>query len=84
MSVIMLFAENNASNALLQNPYSQFYLSLDIDLVKIKTKSKFLKSVFSVINFIKIPAPTLEINPDFKLLLEKGEQYKFDDIHPFN
>ncbi|KAB8152544.1 DUF2279 domain-containing protein [Kordia sp. TARA_039_SRF] len=42
--------------------FRQFYLSIDVDLTKIETKSKFLKSVFSVINFIKIPAPTLEIN----------------------
>ncbi|AXG70912.1 hypothetical protein KORDIASMS9_03167 [Kordia sp. SMS9] len=42
--------------------FRQFYLSLDVDLTKIETKSKFLKSIFSVINFIKIPAPTLEIN----------------------
>lgn len=42
--------------------FRQFYLSIDIDLTKIKTNSKFLKSVFSVVNFIKIPAPTLEIN----------------------
>ncbi len=38
----------------------QFYLSLDADLTKIKTKSHFLKTVFSVFNTIKIPAPTLE------------------------
>lgn len=40
----------------------QLYVSLDIDLTKIKTRSKFLKTLFSTINFIKIPAPTLEIN----------------------
>lgn len=56
----MLYGEDIPTNALPQNPYRQFYLSFDIDLVKIPTKSKFLKSVFSVINFIKIPAPTLE------------------------
>ena len=42
--------------------YRQIYLSLDIDLTRIKTKSPFLKTVFSVINVIKIPAPTLEVN----------------------
>jgi hypothetical protein len=40
----------------------QFYLSLDADLTKIQTKSHFLKTIFSVINTIKIPAPTLEVN----------------------
>lgn len=47
--------------------YRQFYLSLDVDLTKIKTRSKLLKTVFSTINFIKIPAPTLEINSKGKL-----------------
>ena len=42
--------------------YRQFYLSLDVDLTKIKTRSKLLKTLFSTLNFIKIPAPTLEIN----------------------
>ncbi|WP_298427864.1 DUF2279 domain-containing protein [uncultured Kordia sp.] len=45
-----------------QQRYRQFYLSIDIDLTKIKTKSKFLNSLFNVVNFIKIPAPALEIN----------------------
>ena len=40
--------------------YRQYYLSLDVDLTKIKTKSKLLKSVFKVFNIIKIPAPTLQ------------------------
>lgn len=38
----------------------QFYLSLDVDLTKIETKSHFLKTFFSVFNSIKIPAPTFE------------------------
>ena len=42
--------------------YRQFYLSLDIDLSKIKTKSKFLNTVLKTINFVKIPAPALEFN----------------------
>lgn len=43
-------------------PYRQFFFSLDIDLSRIPVKNKFLKSLFSVINVFKIPAPTLEIN----------------------
>lgn len=39
----------------------QFYLSPDIDLSRIKTKSKFLNSFLSTFN-LKIPFPTLEIN----------------------
>ena len=40
----------------------QYYLSLDVDLSKIKTKSSVLRTIFSVLNTIKIPAPTFEIN----------------------
>ncbi len=39
----------------------QFFLSFDADLTKIKTKSPLLKTVFSVFNCVKIPAPTFEI-----------------------
>ncbi|CAI2765120.1 YfiM family protein [Flavobacterium collinsii] len=47
---------------LAQNPerFRQIYLSFDVDLTKIETKSHFLKTIFSVFNTIKIPAPTLE------------------------
>ena len=58
----MLYGNSNTGNEMLENPYRQFYLSLDLDLTKIETNSEFLKTIFSVINFIKIPAPTLEIN----------------------
>lgn len=40
--------------------FRQLYLSLDVDLTKIKTNSHFLKTVFSVFNAVKIPAPTIE------------------------
>ncbi|MFZ4400024.1 MAG: DUF2279 domain-containing protein [Bacteroidales bacterium] len=42
--------------------YRQFYLSLDIDLTRIPTKSKTLDLIFNLIGFIKIPLPTLEYN----------------------
>lgn len=49
--------------------FRQFYLSLDVDLSKIKTKSHFLKTIFSVFNTVKIPAPTVMYSPQhgFKL-----------------
>jgi len=37
----------------------QFYFAPDIDLTKIKTRSKVLRSIFFVVNAIKIPAPTI-------------------------
>jgi hypothetical protein len=52
----------NDNLVLVQNPqkFRQFYLSFDVNLQKIDTKSHFLKTIFSVFNAIKIPAPTLE------------------------
>ncbi len=40
--------------------YRQFFASIDVDLTKIPTKSPFLKTVFNVFNYVKIPAPTIE------------------------
>jgi len=42
--------------------YRRIFLSLDVDFTKIKTKSALLKSVFSLFNIVKIPAPTFEYN----------------------
>ena len=49
------------------NPYKQFYLSLDVDLTRIETKSHFLKTLFSIVNCIKVPAPTLEFSRNSQL-----------------
>jgi uncharacterized protein YfiM (DUF2279 family) len=45
-----------------QNRQRQYYLSLDVDLSKIKTNSRLLRSLFDVFNMIKVPFPTLEFN----------------------
>lgn len=45
----------------------QFYFSLDVDLSKIETKSSVLKTIFSVFNTIKIPAPTFEFRDDGRI-----------------
>ncbi|RZJ34532.1 MAG: DUF2279 domain-containing protein [Flavobacterium sp.] len=42
--------------------YRQFYLSFDADLTKIETKSAILRTLFRLVNTIKVPAPALEIN----------------------
>lgn len=41
--------------------FRQFYISLDVDLTKIETKSHFVKTILTIFNSIKIPAPTFEI-----------------------
>lgn len=53
------FSDPNITNQ--PRRYRQFYISLDADLTKIKTKSHLLKTFFSVFNTIKIPAPSVEI-----------------------
>ena len=40
----------------------QFFFAPDIDFTRIRTRSKFLKGLFTVINLIKVPAPTLEVD----------------------
>ena len=40
--------------------YRQYYLAIDFDLSRIETKSKLLSGIFKTINFIHLPAPTIE------------------------
>jgi len=50
-----------------ENSNKQYYLSLDIDLTKIKTKSKFLDKSLKLLSFIKLPFPAIMINSHKKL-----------------
>jgi uncharacterized protein YfiM (DUF2279 family) len=54
----------NANDTLFpnQNRIRQYYLSLDVDLSRIKTNSRFLKTIFDVFNVIKVPFPAIELN----------------------
>jgi len=52
----------------------RFYLSPDIDLTRIKTKNKLLRSAFFILNSIKIPAPAIELNSNGKFI---GHVIKF-------
>lgn len=47
--------------------YRQVFLSFDVDMTKIPVKNKFLKTLFSAMNIIKIPAPTIEFNSQGKV-----------------
>ena len=47
--------------------YRKIYLSADIDLTKIKTSNKTLKTVFSLINVLKFPAPAIEFTNQGKI-----------------
>ncbi len=42
--------------------YRQYFLSLDIDFARIKTKSKFVNTMLKLLNMLKMPAPALEVN----------------------
>ncbi|MCK0131813.1 YfiM family protein [Flavobacteriaceae bacterium F08102] len=62
----LLYGDRTSQPLQITNDYPererQFYLSIDLDLTKIKTQSKWLKAVFNTLNFIKIPAPTFQIS----------------------
>lgn len=54
--------QNANGTVLLFERERRFYASLDIDLTRIKTKSRFLKGLFSALNILKIPAPALQFS----------------------
>lgn len=58
----MAFANNEAitNSSFNMNRKRQFYLSLDVDFSRIDTKSSVLRSIFDVLNMIKVPFPALE------------------------
>jgi hypothetical protein len=63
----MLTGESNDPRFLNQDRTRQYYLSLDIDLTRIRTNSHVLKTIFDVFNVIKIPFPTLEVNDNGRI-----------------
>ncbi|WP_246150991.1 DUF2279 domain-containing protein [Adhaeribacter aerolatus] len=42
--------------------YRQYYLALDLNLLHVKTRHKLLRTAFSLISMVHLPAPTLEYN----------------------
>ena len=67
----MVASEKSKSIEMGFRPYRQYYLSMDIDLTKIKTRSKFIRTVAFLANSLKIPAPALQFSKkgiDFKPL----------------
>ena len=53
--------------------YRQYYLTLDLDLTYIRSRSKFVNSMLYFVNMIHIPAPALEFN--------KVDGLKFHALH---
>ncbi len=52
------------------NRIRQYYISMDVDLTRIKTKSKFANTVLGAFGFIKFPFPALEFNQNGKTQLK--------------
>lgn len=42
--------------------HRQYFLSVDLDLSRIPVRNQFLRAALRALNFIKVPAPTLEYN----------------------
>ncbi len=60
----MLGATSNPGDLAEYPRYRQYYLTMDVDLSKIKTRSHFLKFLLNGFNFVKIPFPALEYNSE--------------------
>jgi hypothetical protein len=46
----------------------QYFLSADVDLERIPTKSKGLRTLLLVLNCVKVPLPALEFRSDGRVL----------------
>lgn len=57
----MLGAFNNTLYPLIKRQ-RQYYISLDVDLTRIKTKSKVANALLGTFGFLKFPMPTVEFN----------------------
>lgn len=53
---------DETGNVLKLDRQRRYYFSLDIDLTRLRTKSKFLKRFYSIVNILKIPAPTIKFS----------------------
>ncbi|MEQ8323275.1 MAG: DUF2279 domain-containing protein [Vicingaceae bacterium] len=62
----MLGGDDNPANFPTTQRYRRYFLSLDINFERIKTRSKMLNSMFFFLDLIKFPLPAIEFN-------EKGE-----------
>jgi hypothetical protein len=58
----MVYNDDGTSAAAGLRPYRQYFLSLDVNLRRIPTRSALLKRVFYVAGIVHLPAPALEYN----------------------
>jgi hypothetical protein len=64
-----VFADNNINSVNNFHATREFFFSFDADLNRIEWRRKWMKKIASVINFIKIPSPTIGIRSDGKVKL---------------
>ncbi|WP_400191375.1 DUF2279 domain-containing protein [Hymenobacter sp. B81] len=65
----LLYNDADANRAAGLRSYRQYYLSLDVDLRRIPTRSKTLRRVFYALSIFHLPAPALEVNSRRGLVL---------------
>ncbi len=58
----MPYANDISNQRMGFDPYRQYYFSLDPDLTAIRTESKAIRTILTLLNVIKIPAPTVEFS----------------------
>lgn len=58
----MVYARDSQNAEAGYSAYRQYYLALDVDLTGIRTRSKALKTFFSLVSLLKFPAPALELS----------------------
>lgn len=60
------YAQDNTGNVIFNRPdirrYRQWYLAPDIELSRIKTKSKLVNTLFVMLSALKFPAPAIEFS----------------------
>jgi hypothetical protein len=64
-----LYADNNINTVNNFHATREFFFSFDADLKRIEWRRNWMKKIASVINFIKIPSPTIGIRSDGKVKL---------------
>jgi hypothetical protein len=65
-------AQDNNGNVYLTERTRRYFVSLDLDLTRIKCRSKVLKGFLSIVNILKFPAPAIEFS---------GKGVKFHGIY---
>jgi len=60
----MVYARDEQNFAAGFSSYRQYYLSVDVDLRDIQTRSKVMRTLFNILSAIKLPAPALEFSQD--------------------